>query len=292
MSQTFPARVVSVGKNAAWVVLDSEDTARVADLKRASGKREMLAPGDRVGVHLLEDGRAKVEDVEPRSSVLKRRTAEGREKIMAANVDTIAIVTPLANPAPRTLVLDQLLAYAELEELQAMALFTKPDLDEGGERERLEPLYTGLGYATITLNPKSGEGIDRLRASLHGRHALLAGVSGAGKSSTFKALGGEATVGELSRYGVGRQTTTTARLFRLADGFLIDSPGVAEFGLGSVTAGELVHGFRELREPASRCRFRDCRHLQEPGCAVIAAVEAGSVAASRFESYRRILLAG
>lgn len=289
MSQSFPGRVVSVGKNAAWVVLDAEQEPRVADLKRASGKREMLAPGDRVEVRILEDGRTLVDTVHPRSFALQRRTVEGRAKTMAANVDTIVTVTSLASPPPRLLTLDQLLAFAELEGLAAIVVLTKPDLAEPENIERIAGLYRSLGYETPILNPKAGINIDALREALHGRRALLAGVSGVGKSSIFRALGGSGVVGDVSRRGIGRQTTTAARLYRLPDGFLIDSPGVAEFGLGAITPAELVEGFREMRELAAKCRFTDCTHLHEPGCAVKTAVEQGEIAPSRYQSYRRIL---
>jgi ribosome biogenesis GTPase len=289
VSQSFPGRVVSVGKNAAWVVLDAEQEPRVADLKRASGKREMLAPGDRVEVRILEDGRTLVDTVHPRSFALQRRTVEGRAKTMAANVDTIVTVTSLASPPPRLLTLDQLLAFAELEGLAAIVVLTKPDLAEPENIERIAGLYRSLGYETPILNPKAGINIDALREALHGRRALLAGVSGVGKSSIFRALGGSGVVGDVSRRGIGRQTTTAARLYRLPDGFLIDSPGVAEFGLGAITPAELVEGFREMRELAAKCRFTDCTHLHEPGCAVKTAVEQGEIAPSRYQSYRRIL---
>lgn len=291
VSQSFPARVVSVGKNAAWVVLDSEEHPRVADLKRTGSgtKRVMLAPGDRVDVRLLEDGRALVDAVAPRSFVLQRRTVEGRSKTMAANVDTMVTVTALADPPPRLLTLDQLLAFAELEEIDAVAVFTKPDLAQEPVLSALPALYRSLGYEVLIVNPKAGAHVEDLRAALHRRHALLCGVSGVGKSSIFRALGGEAVVGDVSRYGIGRQTTTAARLYRLPDGFLIDSPGVAEFGLGAIRPSELVEGFREMREPARQCRFTDCSHLHEPGCAVQAAVAQGRIAESRYASYRRIL---
>jgi len=190
------------------------------------------------------------------------------------------------------LVLDQLLAFAELEALEALLLFTKPDLAAPELAAQLTALYGGLGYTTLVANPKLGEGMDALGRTLHTRQALLAGVSGAGKSSTFRALGGEAVVGEVSRHGLGRQTTTTARLLRMDGGFLIDSPGVAEFGLGAITPGELAAGFREMRAPAAKCRFTDCTHLREPGCAVRTAVDEGAITAGRYESYRRILGAG
>lgn len=291
MKQTFPARVVSVGKNAAHVVLDNEEHARVADLKRATGKRQMLAPGDRVHVRLLEDGRALVDALEPRTFTLARRTAEGRSKTMAANVDTLVTVTALADPPPRLLTLDQLLAFAELESIGSMVLLTKPDLADDETSNRVFSLYRSLGYECLIVNPKAGQNIEQLRAALSHRHALLSGVSGVGKSSIFRALGGEAVVGDVSRHGIGRQTTSASRLYRMENGFLIDSPGVAEFGLGAITPAELVDGFREMRGLAGKCRFTDCSHTHEPDCAVLAAVAAGQIAQSRYESYRRILSA-
>ncbi len=289
VSGTFPARVVSVGKNAAHVVLDTEEHPRVADLKRASGKREMLAPGDRVQVRVLEDGRALVDCVEPRTFTLQRRTVEGRAKTMAANVDTMVTVTALADPPPRLLTLDQLLAFAELESIGAMVVLTKPDLADPGVIASLQSLYRSLGYDVLVVNPKAGENIEDLRAEISHRHSLLCGVSGVGKSSIFRALGGDAVVGDVSRHGLGRQTTSASRLYRMPDGFLIDSPGVAEFGLGALKPQELIEGFREMRERTADCRFTDCSHVHEPDCAVQAAVAAGRVAPSRYESYRRIL---
>jgi ribosome biogenesis GTPase len=289
VNDTFPARVVAVGKNAAHIVLDSEDRPRVADLKRASGKREMLAPGDRVRVRMLEDGRTLVDSIEPRTSTLQRRTAAGRSKTMAANVDTMVTVTSLVDPPPRLLTLDQLLAFAELEGLEALVVFTKPDLAEKPVTDALSSLYRALGYETLIVNPKAGVHIEDLRASIKHRHALLCGVSGVGKSSIFRALGGDAVVGEVSRHGIGRQTTSASRLYRMPGGFLIDSPGVAEFGLGAIRADELADGFREMPPYLGRCRFTDCTHLHEPGCAIQEAVASGAIAASRYESYRRIL---
>ncbi len=250
----------------------------------------MPVPGDIVDVRILEDDRTVVDRVRARDFSLERRSVDGRRKTIAANVDLLVTVTALANPPPRLTTLDQLLAFAERADLEAVVLLTKPDLAPAREIEVLESLYRGLGYRTVTVNPKAGAGIDGLRAVIDGRRALLAGVSGVGKSTIFRALGGDSAVGEVSRHGLGRQTTSAARLYRMGEGFLIDSPGVSEFGLGKLDAEELAAGFREIGALQGTCRFADCGHVQEPGCAVLDALEAGRIAASRYASYRKILL--
>ncbi len=250
----------------------------------------MPVPGDVVTVRMLEDGQAVVDRIEPRGFTLERRSAGGRAKTMAANVDLLVTVTALANPPPRLVTLDQLIAFAEIENIAAAVIFTKPDLGEPDEMDRLVRLYSGLEYPALVINPKLGENIDALRKLINGHHALLAGNSGVGKSTIFRALGGESTIGDVSRYGLGRQTTTAGRLYRLESGFLIDSPGINEFGLGTIDAATLAPAFREMPEVAARCRFTDCTHLQEPDCAVQAAVKAGTIAPSRYASYRKMLL--
>jgi len=250
----------------------------------------MPVPGDVVTVRMLEDGQAVVERIEPRGFTLERRSAAGRAKTMAANVDLLVTVTALAHPPPRLVILDQLIAFAEIENVGAAAIFTKPDLGDPAEMERLAGLYRGLGYPTLVMNPKTGESVGALRELIGGRHALLAGNSGVGKSTIFRALGGDSTVGDVSRYGLGRQTTTAGRLYRMESGFLIDSPGINEFGLGAVDAATLAPAFREMPEIARECRFGDCTHLQEPDCAVRAAVESGTIAPTRYASYRKMLL--
>lgn len=254
-----------------------------------TGKRFMPVPGDVVSAHLLEDESAVVERIEPRSLVLQRRTTSGRSKTMAANVDMLVTVTALADPAPRLTTLDQLLAFAEIAGVAGVVVVTKADLAASPQRERIPEIYRSIGYPTIVTNPKTGENVDALRRAIGVHHAMLAGNSGVGKSTIFRALGGEGSIGDVSRFGLGRQTTTAARLYRFGEGFLIDSPGVNEFGLGALGAPELIEGFREMREPAAQCRFADCRHLQEPDCGVRAEVEAGRIAASRYASYARLL---
>jgi ribosome biogenesis GTPase / thiamine phosphate phosphatase len=255
-----------------------------------SGKRFMPVPGDVVEVRILEDGRTVVEKIAPRGATLERRSVEGRTKTMAANIDLLVTVTALADPPPRLVTLDQLLAFAEVEEIAPAVVFTKPDLTDLQKSAEMISLYDRLEYAVICMNPKRGENVEALRALIRGRHAMLVGNSGVGKSSIFRALGGDTSVGEVSRHGLGRQTTTAGRLYRLDSGFLIDSPGINEFGLGTIDAASLTQAFREMREPATHCRFTDCTHIAEPDCAVTTAVAQGRIAESRYVSYRKILL--
>ncbi|MBV8491002.1 MAG: ribosome small subunit-dependent GTPase A [Candidatus Eremiobacteraeota bacterium] len=289
LSRLHRALVIATGRNSAWIAVDGESTPRIAQLRRASGKRSMPVPGDVVHVRILEDDRTVVDRIDARAFTLERRSVDGRAKTMAANVDMLVTVTALANPPPRTITLDQLLAFAELEEIGSAVVFTKPDMADPGETLRFVETYGALGYPVLVLNPKSGAGVEALRELIAGHHALLSGVSGVGKSTIFRALGGEGATGDVSRHGLGRQTTTTARLYRMGEGFLIDSPGVNEFGLGTIGPAELAEAFREMRPLVPGCRFTDCSHRAEPGCAVKLAVEQGRMAPSRYASYLKML---
>ncbi|HEX3465897.1 MAG TPA: ribosome small subunit-dependent GTPase A [Candidatus Elarobacter sp.] len=283
------ARVIAVGRNAAWIVADDESEPRLAALRRKGARyTTMPAPGDLVDARTMAEDRVVVDAVLPRSFALERRTGGGRVKTMAANIDTIAVVAALVNPPLHLAMVDRLIAFAIQHEVEPLLLLTKADLAGEEAAERIAALYRAVGVPVLILQPKAGRGIDGLRELLAPRHALLVGNSGVGKSSIFRALGGIAVVGDLSRFGLGRQTTTSARLVRLGDGFLIDSPGIGEFELDPMPATELAWLFAEMREPATRCRFADCRHLSEPDCAVRRAAEEGRIAASRYASYREI----
>jgi ribosome biogenesis GTPase / thiamine phosphate phosphatase len=286
-SQVRRAIVIAVGRNAAWVVRDGEREPVLAALRKTQA-RAVLAPGDVVMVAALDDDRVVIDRVEPRSFALVRRTGGGRTKTMAANVETMAIVVALTDPPPSLPMLDRLIAFAVQHEVEAALILTKADLAGAEAAARVTAVYAPLAVPVLVVQPKSGAGIDALQRYLAGRHALLVGNSGVGKSSIFRALGGTATVGDLSRFGRGRQTTTSARLFQTPNGFLIDSPGIGEFTLDPMPAAELPGLFVEMREPATRCRFDDCRHLHEPDCAVLEAVAEGKIAASRYASYREL----
>jgi len=282
------ARVIAVGRNAAWIVAEDETEPRLASLRKGARHTVMPVPGDLIDARVIADDRVVVDSVHPRGFVLTRRTGGGRVKEMAANVDTIAIVAALVDPPLHLAMVDRLVAFALQHDVSPLLLLTKADLAGEQAAEKIAAAYRAVDVPTLILQPKTGRGMDGLRELLAPRHALLVGNSGVGKSSIFRALGGIGVVGDLSRFGRGRQTTTSARLVRLGDGFLIDSPGIGEFELDPMPAAELGWLFVEMREPATRCRFANCRHLSEPDCAVRRAVADGRIAARRYASYQEI----
>ena len=285
-----PARVVSVGRNAAWISFEDEDRVRLAALRK-NVARLALVPGDLVRATSLGDERVVIDAREPRTFTLERTTQGGRTKTMAANVDGIAIVASLARPVVHVGMLDELVAFAEIHGIAARLIFTKADLafDAGVDPATLRDLYASLGYPVFIANPKAGDGVAAIARALEGGRTLLIGQSGVGKSSLFRALGGKADVGDVSKTGRGKQTTTTGKLYRFNRGFLIDSPGVGEFELSGCSDGQIALGFIEFGPYLGTCRFGDCRHRHEPGCAVRAATAAGRIAASRYESYAAIV---
>ncbi len=283
------ARVVSVGRNAAWIAFEDDDVLLLASLRKSVDRR-MLVPGDLVVALPLDADRVVIERREPRTFSLERRTARGRTKTMAANVDGIGIVAAFARPSLHDAMIDELLAFAAIHDIEARLVFTKADLVPEAEVATVLARYRRIGYVALAVNPKAGTGIDAIRDQLAGRQTLLIGQSGVGKSSLFAALGGDADVGDVSKIGRGKQTTTAGRLHRFpAGGFVIDSPGVGEFEVRDCTPGEIALGFVEFAPYLQTCRFADCTHRHEPGCRVRSAVDDGTIAASRYTSYVAIL---
>jgi ribosome biogenesis GTPase len=273
------ARVVSVGRNAAWIAFEDDDVLLLASLRKSVDRR-MLVPGDLVVALPLDADRVVIERREPRTFSLERRTARGRTKTMAANVDGIGVVAAFARPS----------LHDAIHDIEARLVFTKADLVPEADVAAVLARYRRIGYVALAVNPKAGTGIDAIRDQLAGRQTLLIGQSGVGKSSLFAALGGDADVGDVSKIGRGKQTTTAGRLHRFpAGGFVIDSPGVGEFEVRDCTPGEIALGFVEFAPYLQTCRFADCTHRHEPGCRVRGAVDDGTIAASRYASYVAIL---
>jgi ribosome biogenesis GTPase len=259
-------------------------------MKRGTPK---VVVGDRVRLDTAgEHGMLGIAAVEERTSLLARRVPEGRgARPVAANVDQVLVVVATRDPDPLPQLVDRLLVVAEANGIPGVVVLTKVDLDRG---EALTARFERAGYAVCLTSAKTGEGLERLRACLAGRESVVTGASGVGKSSLLNALepGLGLRTGAISaRIRRGTGTTVSAVMVPLAGGgFLVDTPGFSEVGLWGLEPRELAHCFPEFRPLVNRCRFPDCSHVHEPGCAVREAVERGDIAADRHQSYRAILV--
>ncbi|MNF34088.1 putative ribosome biogenesis GTPase RsgA [compost metagenome] len=254
-----------------------------------------LVTGDRVVWRDSNQGSGVIVAQLPRSSELCRPDMRGMLKPVAANVDQIVIVfAPL--PHPHANLIDRYLIAAEHAGIHPLLLLNKADLVDEQNSAMLDDLlgvYRHLGYPLLEVSARQGGGMEDLMARLDGHISVFVGQSGVGKSSLVNSLlpGVDTRVGALSELtGKGTHTTTTARLFHFpGGGELIDSPGIREFGLGHVSRGDVEAGFIEFGELLGTCRFRDCKHDREPGCALLKALEDGRVHPQRMASYRHIL---
>lgn len=249
---------------------------------RGSFRRQGLTPmaGDRVEISVRSDGEGTVEAVCPRRNCLVRPPV--------ANVDLLVMVASVREPETNTLVLDKMLAIAEKQGICPIVVVSKTDLADPSE---LESVYRLAGIECFCVSVKKPETLEPLRRRLSGYVSVFSGNSGVGKSSILNALDPSLVleIGDISRkLGRGRHTTRTASLYRLADGYLVDTPGFSSLDLlqvESVRKEELADCFREFGVYFGKCRFAGCAHYKEPGCAVRQAVEQGKIAPSRYESY-------
>lgn len=234
-----------------------------------------------------------IEELLPRSSTLSRPDRKQQLKPLAANFDQLLIVSaPI--PEPDSYLIDAYLVYAEHIGTASVIVFNKDDLHENGDAhfEQQRQRYRQLGYPVIHSNCKITGGLATLKRQLAGHTSILVGQSGVGKSSIVKNLLPDRDIqtGAVSTAtGLGAHTTTTTMLYHLMEGGnLIDSPGVREFSLTHLEPETIRNGFIEFRE-LPPCRFNDCSHLREPGCAVLAAVEAGRIDKERWQNYKKML---
>jgi len=304
--------VVLSGAGGSWRVRVLDDASHVeaslrGRLKRdSSGERApRQGPGDRlklaVGDEVLVEPDARggawaICEILPRRSRLARRAPGGAygERIVAANIDQVVVVFAAARPEPHPRMLDRFLVIAEANALAARIIVNKVDLvTERDARERFAA-YERAGYPLHLTSAKRGDGLAQVRVMLEGRVSVLTGPSGVGKSSLLNTLfpGLALRVGEISAsVNKGRHTTVGATMIPLpndATGFVVDTPGLREVGMWALSVEHLDTCFPELRPFLAECRFADCTHTVEPGCAVREAVTRGDISGKRFESYLKL----
>ena len=266
------------------------DGARIWQATRR-GRRGDVVVGDCVLAIEASDEQARIESIEPRSTLLFRADAY-RTKELAANIDQVIVVYSLRPVFNRSFVWRALVA-ASAAGIEPLVVRNKADLPAAEEAIEFLQQIAALGWRTLSLSAKTDA--DRSRAVLmrevEGRKSLLVGQSGMGKSTLLNLLIPDAqarTQDYSQRLNVGKQTTTASRWFALENGAVVDAPGFHEFGLAHLSASEIAQTFPDFKPLLGKCRFLDCLHVREPGCAIRAAVEAGSVTAQRYEFYRAL----
>jgi ribosome biogenesis GTPase len=276
----------------------------VEDLADASGRTvrchqranlPTTVTGDMVIWEETDDGGGVVTAVARRRNEFSRPDSQGRQRPVAANLDVVQVVIA-CKPEPFANLIDRYLVAIENLDLQAALVLNKTDLQtaDSADIDKMLSIYAALGYPVFRVSAESGAGIEDLTDYLEGRTTVLVGQSGVGKSSLLNRLAGDrqALVGDLSvGKDKGTHTTTTARLYHLPHCDLVDSPGIREYNLSPLSAAQLCHGFVELRALAGACKFRNCSHQGEPGCALGIAAESGDIDARRWQSFQRLLTA-
>jgi ribosome biogenesis GTPase len=256
---------------------------------------DRVVAGDIVALERYGQGPARILGIEPRRSALVRRaTMAGRSRRtqpIAANVDQVVVVAAARDPDPNPRMLDRFLVIAAANSLPAVIVINKIDLDRTAQTA-LRGRYARAGYPVLATCAGDGEGLGAFRDTLRDRETVLTGASGVGKSSLLNALepGLKLRIGEINaKWRSGRHTTRAAELIPLRDGgYVVDTPGMREVGAWGITSEALGACFPEFRPYLDRCRFDNCRHQAEPGCAVRAAVAAGEIDADRHLSYCRL----
>jgi ribosome biogenesis GTPase len=296
--------IVEVSSSLCRVELDDRlvvCTVRGSLSAEDTGYTNVVAVGDEVIVSENGGERGVVEAVLPRRSVLARPDVfhHHLKQVIVANADQLLIVASWRDPKLWPELVDRYLIAAERNGLSPVICVNKIDLADAELRVaacRAElQVYVDLGYRVLLTSALTGKGVDKLTGILHGQTTVLAGMSGVGKSTLLNAVqpGLELRTAEVSDWShTGRHTTTQVSLIGLEmGGFVVDTPGIREFGLSDLRQDDLVQYYPEIAAVQGRCRFGDCTHTHEPGCAVKAAVRQGNVPKARFESYTSIFAA-
>jgi len=251
---------------------------------RARGifKKQGITPlvGDEAEIEKLDEEEAVINEIESRKNEFIRPPV--------ANVDLMAIVASIESPEPSTLVIDRLMVMTEKADADIILCINKIDLDRGSKAETLKAIYKNI-YPVFCVSGMSGNGMPELKKFLQGRKTALAGASGVGKSTILNCLApyAAAQTGGVSRKtDRGKNTTRHVELFRMDNGGMVyDTPGFTSLDITGIDAAELQQMYPEMQEYAGECRYSNCRHISEPGCAVREAVEKGKIDRSRYASY-------
>ena len=266
---------------------------------RGNKQTNPVAVGDHVLFEMQEDGTGVIHEVEDRKNYIVRRATKLSKQthVIAANIDLLCIVATLGLPRTSTGFIDRLLVTAEAYHIPAAILFNKSDLLVDNELRALQQevgdIYRKVGYPVLEVSALEGTGVDAVKEMIADKTVLFSGHSGVGKSALLNAIspGLGLKVGQISDWSLkGKHTTTFAEIFPIQQStFLIDTPGIKEFGMVDFNRQELSHFFPEMRERLHDCHFANCTHRHEPGCAIKKAVVDGLISEERYHNYLNIL---
>ena len=297
MDRKFTATVVRATGSWYDVLHDGETVrCRIRGRLRLKGVRSTnpVVVGDEVACEADEGGDYVIADILPRRNYVIRRASNLSKEshIIAANVDQALLMASLRSPETPTEFVDRFLVTCEAYKVPVTILLSKLDLQDAEAVAEFRAVYEGAGYRVLEVSVREGRGVEEVRELLAGRTTLVSGNSGVGKSTLIQAIDPSLDIrtGEISEsHHKGRHTTTFSTMYPLAGGgAVLDTPGLKGFGLIDIDEAELWHYFPEMMRVAPACRFYNCTHTHEPGCAVTEAVKAGEIAWPRYESYLKI----
>lgn len=287
--------VSNLGKALAVEVSDEKNGCEKIILCKTRRRLGISVVGDQVLYEPDGENEGVATQLLPRANLLSRPAKSGRTRPVAANIDQLAVLITVS-PSCDFLLLDQFLVVCEHNHFKPLLIFNKTDLLSDEESEQLHQSlmpYKTMGYLFHFISAKTGEGVTELKEELINKRSLLVGQSGVGKSSLTNTLLPDKALrvnAVSTSSGLGRHTTTAATLFHLPEGGdLIDSPGVNIFGLAGIDERALAESFKDFQPHLPNCRFNDCRHQQDKGCAIRAAVESGNIAPERYKRFLKLI---
>ena len=298
MEQQFTGIVTR--STGSWYEVLSEGEVRSCRIRgklRLKGIRSTnpVVVGDRVTGVTDEQGNHLIVAIEPRRNYVIRRASNLSKEshIIAANIDRALLMVTLRQPETALEFVDRFLVTCEAYKIPVVIVLSKADLQDPDAVAAFKAIYEPIGYRVVVVSTATDEGVDEVRALLEGATTLLSGNSGVGKSTLVQRIDPSLDIrtGEISdSHHKGRHTTTFSTMYPLGEGgYLIDTPGIKGFGLIDIEEAELWHYFPEMMEYGRSCRFYNCTHTHEPGCAVVEALKEGTIAFERYESYLKMM---